>query len=213
MNSQPMISSRGFTLVELMISLSLSLMVLTAVFSSYLFLARNFTRQLGVSSANQPTLQAQAARTIVLFEQDVKMARGILGTPSASQLTLVVSTSAGPKNIYYYFNDTASAVSPLLGGENETIAAHTLLRKDSGTGAVQAIHSSLLTCRFSYYDQSGGIFAILDSTTVGYSSLQGIKEVALQFTSQSGSLTNGTMTPVYSYATPRVVMRNKLFLP
>lgn len=49
---------RGFTLVEMLIGLSLSLMVMAAILSSYVFLARNFTRSLGVTYAvsNQTTL-------------------------------------------------------------------------------------------------------------------------------------------------------------
>lgn len=204
--------ARGFTLVELMIALSLSLMVLAAVFSSYLFLAKNFTRQLGVSSANQPTLQSQAARTIAAFEEDVKMAQRISAPSGDTQLTLTISTSSTPKNIYYYFNGSDNAATVPLGGSDETIAPHTLVRKED-SGPIRAIHSTLLTCRFTYFDASSAPFTVLDSGTAGYSSPLGIKQVSLAFTSQSGNAAIGTLTPVFSYASPRVVMRNKPLLP
>jgi hypothetical protein len=72
----------------MLIGLSLSLMVMAAILASYVFLARNFTRSLGVTYAvnNQttlsqlPPLEAQLRTTLAYFTQDVRMATGISGT-------------------------------------------------------------------------------------------------------------------------------------
>ena len=57
-------ATAAFTLVELLIAMSLSLMIMTAVLSSYVFLGRSFSRSLGIASANQPTLENQGRQAL-----------------------------------------------------------------------------------------------------------------------------------------------------
>ena len=196
----------GFTLVELLVGMSLSLMVMTAVLTTYVTLGRNFTRSLGLSSANQPNLESQARRTLAYFAQDVRMASGISGTPSASSMTLILPTGTTTKKVAYYFNNTA-ATTVTLAGYSTTVPAMSLVRVDGRTGATQILHSSLLTCIFNYYDTSGYPYA----TYVNY--LTGIKQLSLIITSQAGSSTNGTLTQVYETDSPRLLLRNKALLP
>ena len=86
----------GFTLSELMIGVSLSLIVMTAVLASYVFVARTYARTVAFGSANQPTLEAQGRRTLAYFAQDVQLSSA-LGNPTASSVTLTVpgTSSAG----------------------------------------------------------------------------------------------------------------------
>ena len=133
----------GFTLVELIIGLSLSLMVMGAVLSSYVFLGRNFTRSLGISLSNQPTLEAQGRRTLAYFTQDVRMASGLdtsgsspKVSPSATGMTLILPSSSGTKYITYYYNSTASAATL----SSFTIPANSLVRIDLGKGIEAACH-------------------------------------------------------------------------
>jgi Tfp pilus assembly protein PilW len=203
----------GFTLLELLIGMSLSMLIMGAVLSSYVYLGRNFTRSLGISSANQPNMETQARRTLGYFTEDVRMASGISGTPSASSLTLTLPTGTGTKNVAYYFNNTAAAATVTLAGYSTTVPAFALTRVDGSTGAAKILHSSLLTCTFNYYDTSGNPYTIFDSSNSGFSSFSGIKQLAIAFTSQAGSSTNGTLTQVYQSESSRLLIRNKTLLP
>ncbi|SDS05824.1 prepilin-type N-terminal cleavage/methylation domain-containing protein [Opitutus sp. GAS368] len=179
----------GFTLVELLIGMSLALIVLTAVLSSYVLIGRNFTRSLAVTSSNQPNLESQGRRTLAVFAQDVEVATAISGTPSASSLALTLPTSSGSMTVIYTYDS----------------AAGTLTRTPS-VGSAQILHSSLLTCVFSYYDNSGNPY----TTYVNY--LPGIKQVSFTLTAQAGNTTNNTLSAVYKLGSPRLLFRNKTLL-
>jgi len=180
----------GFTLVELLIGLSLSVMIMGALLSSYVFLARSFTRTLGVSSANQPAMETQGRQTLALFAQDVAMAIGISGTPSASSVTLRLPTAAGTTTVTYSYNSTTQ----------------TLTRTPQG-GAADIIHINLLDFSFTYYDSYGRPY----TTFVNY--LSGIDQLSMAFSAQAGSVANGTRPRVYGVASPKLIMRNKPWLP
>ena len=189
----------AFTLVEVIIGMSLALMIMTAVLTTYVTLGRNFTRSLGITSANQPSLASQARRTVADFIQDVRMASGIFGTPTVSSVTLILPAGSGTMTVAYSYDS----------------AAGTLTRTPS-TGAAQILHSRLLTCYFRYYDTSSNPYDSGSSpytTTFSTSSSSGIKQLALTFTSQAGSSTNGTLTQVYQTDSPRMLLRNKALLP
>ncbi len=180
--------SAAFTLVELLVGMSLALMVMTAVLTTYVTLGRNFTRSLGISSANQPNLESQARRTLAYFTRDVRMASGISGTPSASSLTLSLPTGTSSTTVAY------------------TYSSGTLTRTPAG-GTAQTLHTNLVTFTFNYYDSSGNPY----TTFVNY--LPGIKQLSFTLTSQAGNSTNGTLTQVYRTDSPRLLIRNKTLLP
>jgi len=202
-------AERGFTLVELLVGMSLALMVMTAVLSTYVTLGRNFTRTLGVSSANQPNLESQARRTLAMFAQDVRVATGLSGTPGATSLTLTQPTGAATKTVSYYLNATTAAVTLTLSGYSTTVPAQTLVRVDGSNGNTLNLQSSLQVAgsnAFTYYDASGNPY----TTFVNY--LPGIKQVSLTITLQAGSSINGTLTPAYESDSPRLLLRNKALL-
>ncbi|MCX6944265.1 MAG: prepilin-type N-terminal cleavage/methylation domain-containing protein [Opitutales bacterium] len=185
-------SRPGFTLVELLIGMSLSLMIMTAVLSSYVFLGRSFTRALGITSANQPNLENQGRQTVAWFTQDVRMAMGLAGnppTPSATSLTLVLPTSTGTTTVQYSYDS----------------GARTLTRTPAG-GSPRILHSHLLGCAFNYYDSAGNAY----TSYTNY--LSGIRQIALTFSAQAGSSTNQTLSQVYQGQSPRLVLRNRPFL-
>ena len=191
--------SNGFTLVEVLIGASLALMIMTAVLTTYVSLGRNFTRSLGISSSNQPSLEAQARRTLAYFIQDVRMASGLSGTPSVSAVTLTLPAGSGTMTVAYSYDS----------------AAGTLTRTPS-TGSALVLHSRLLSCNFRYYDTSGNPYDSGSSpytTAFSTSSSSGIKQLSLGFTAQAGSSTNGTLTQLYRTDSPRVLLRNKALLP
>jgi Tfp pilus assembly protein PilW len=199
----------AFTLLELLIGLSLSLMVMTAVLTTYVSLGRNFTRSLGLSSANQPNLESQSRRTLATFAQDVRGSSGLALAPTATSLTLTVPITTGTKTVSYYINATAAPVTVTLSGYSTTVPAQSLARVDGGNGATLTLQSSLQvagTNTFSYYDSSGYPY----TTYVNY--LRGIKQVSLTVTAQAGSSTNGTLTETYVSDSPRLLFRNRPFL-
>lgn len=203
------LAERAFTLVELLIGLSLSLIVMTAVLTTYVSLGRNFTRTLGLSSANQPNLESQSRRTIATFTQDVRISSGISGTPSATSLTLTVPITTGTKTVSYYINATTSSVTVTLSGYSTTVPAQSLVRVDGSDGATLTLQSSLQvagTNTFTYYDATGYPY----TTYVNY--LIGIKQASLTITTQAGSSTNGTLTEAYEIDSPRLLLRNKALL-
>jgi len=195
--------------------MSLALMVMTAVLSTYVTLGRNFTRSLGISSATQPILATQARRTVATFTQDVRMASGIdtSGTapkivPSSTGLTLIEPGASGIKYVTYYFNSTSSPVS----FSTYTIPALSLVRIDLSTSTAQTLHTNLLSSgfAFNYYDTSGNPYIASDLTALNF--IKGVKQLSLTFTSQAGSATNGTLTQVYETDSPRLVLRNNALL-
>ncbi|MBL9217097.1 MAG: hypothetical protein JNG82_01305 [Opitutaceae bacterium] len=210
MGSTPSTSpAAAFTLLELLIGLSLSLMVMTAVLTTYVSLGRNFTRSLGLSSANQPNLESQSRRTLATFAQDVRGSSGLALAPTATSLTLTVPITTGTKTVSYYINATASPVTVTLSGYSTTVPAQSLARVDGGTGVMLVLQGSLLitgTNTFTYYDSSGYPY----TTYVNY--LPGIKQVSLTVTAQAGSSTNGTLTETYVSDSPRLLFRNRPFL-
>lgn len=192
-------TSSAFTLVELLVGMTLALMVMTAVLTTYVSLGRNFTRSLGLSSANQPTLEGQGRRALAYFAQDVRMASGISGTPSASTVTFTLPTGTGSTTVAYSYNSTTG----------------TLTRNPSG-GTALVLTSGLLSCYFRYYDASGNPYdnnASPYATDFSSSSSLGIKQLSLSFTTQAGNSTNGTLTQVYQTNSPRLLLRNKSLLP
>lgn len=196
----------GFTLVELLIGMSLSLMLMAAVLTTYVVVARNFTRSLGISSANRPPLVTQSLRTVAAFTQDVRMARGISGTPSAYSLTLTLPTATSTKSVSYYFNSTSGPVTVPLSGYSTSVPAYSLVRVDGNNGATQLLHSSLRTCTINYYDSSSNPYIIYTHY------LPGIKQLALSLTCQAGSSANGTLSEVFQTNSARLLIRNQPLL-
>lgn len=194
--------SAGFTVVELLIGLSLALTVMTAVLSSYVFVARSFTRTIGLGLLNQPTLETQGRRALAYFAQDVQMTSAI-SNPTDSEITLTVPLSTGgTKNVTYYYNNTAAAVSVY----SVTVPAFALARIDRATSTILTLHTNLLSCSFTYYDVSGNPYTIYTAYLIG------IKQVSMAFTAQAGSSVNNTLTQVYTVASPKLLFRNKSLL-
>lgn len=179
--------SRGFTLVELIVGATLSAAVMAAVLSSYIYLAKNLVRL-----TNQQTLETEARRTLAYFARDVQMATDISGTPSATSVTLSIPTGSGSTTVAYAYDSSAGTLTrtPASG------TAQILLRNITSSGL-----------NIYYYDTSGNAY----TTYVNY--LSGIKQLMLQFSTQTGNSTNGTQTLVYQISSNRLIIRNRSLLP
>jgi len=209
----PIRRSAGFTISELLIGISLSAIVMIGVLSSYVFVARSYSRTIGFGASGQPTLEGQGRRTLSYLAQDVEMASAI-SSISASDLKLTVPRSdGGTKSVRYYYNSTSAAVTVAAAAASPdpaysvSVPANSLTRIDLNAGTALTLHNNLLTCVFSYYDGSGNPY----TTYTNY--LIGVKQLSLVLTAQTGSSANGTLTQVYKVASPRLVFRNKYLLP
>ena len=79
----------GFSLTELIIGSSLSVVVLAGVLSAFVMLGRS-----GMRAANYSTAEAEIRRAIETFSQDVRMANGIEWTSDTSITLSLASPNA-----------------------------------------------------------------------------------------------------------------------
>lgn len=191
--------SSGFTLAELIIGMGLSLMIMGALLSSYVFLARSFTRTLGVSSAAQPAMESQGRMTLTLFAKDVTAAIGITN-PTASSVTLRLPTATGSTTVAYNYDATAQTLTRTPAGGPATTLHINIINPPTGSPLYPGL-------KFEYFDSYGRPY----TSYVNY--LTGIDQISLALTAQAGSAANGTQTQLYRVASPRLIMRNKQMLP
>jgi prepilin-type N-terminal cleavage/methylation domain-containing protein len=92
----------GFTLVEVMIAMSLSLIILAGVMTTYLFIMRA-----GFSTMSYADMENQSRIGLELFARDARMAKTITWN-SANSITLVIPTSAADLSYLYQYNATAA---------------------------------------------------------------------------------------------------------
>jgi Tfp pilus assembly protein PilW len=208
----------GFTLVEILVGATLSALVMTAVLSSYIYMARNIARL-----ANLQLLEAEARRTVMFFSRDARMASDLTDTTnlSGSRVSLVVPTGSGTNTITYYYNNTPSVATVSVNGSTvsmpanaltrcvyngSTVSALTLLRLRSVNNAAIPSRNDL-TIR--YYDASGNEYI----SYVNY--LSGIKRLSLEFTSASGNNVDDTTTAQsvsYQAKSSQISLRNRASL-
>ncbi|MDI1335309.1 MAG: prepilin-type N-terminal cleavage/methylation domain-containing protein [Lacunisphaera sp.] len=205
-------AARGFSLVELLVGMSLALMVMTAILSSYTYMGRSLARLV-----NQQSLQSEARRALAYFAQDVRMASGLTDTAnlSATRVSLTLPTGTGTNTITYYYNSTAISGSTTsdavtVNGTSVSMSREALTRcvYDGTTVTsltlVKNITSSGFT--FAYYDATGNTY----TSYTNY--LPGIKQLSFSYTVQKGDSFNGTQTLVQQFASPRLILRNRQFL-
>jgi prepilin-type N-terminal cleavage/methylation domain-containing protein len=190
-------SRAGFTLVELLVGMSLALIVMTGVLSTFSFLGRNLARL-----AHQQKLETEARRTLAYFAQDVRMATGfpIGSPPSNTAATFTLLTSAGTTTTAYNYYASATTVSGV------SIPAGSLTRTTPSGGTPVILLTNLLSFDFDYYDANDT--AVTDFTN----KVRSIKKVAMDFHSQTGRSADGTQAPVFPAASPRLTIRNKALL-
>jgi len=206
--------SAGFSLVELLVGVTLSGAIMAAVLSAYIFVGRNFAK-LG----HQQTLENEARRTLIYFGDDIRMASGLTDTAnlSASRISLLIPTGIGSNTITYYFNDASSAATVSINGTNVSMAANSLTRCVYNGSTVTSltllnnVTTAGLTLR--YYDSADREY----TTFTNY--LSGIKQVSLEFGTrlrvvrQASGSTDLSSYVNYSGASERLLLRNQGFLP
>lgn len=180
--------------------------MLAGVLSSYLYLSRQLARL-----AHQQTLETEGRRAVGFFTQDVQRASGLTdtGNLSDSRISLTVPTNTGTTNtITYYYNSGSSATTVSVNGTNVSMPATALTRcvYNGSTVTSQTLLRSITSLTFSYHDSSGNVYTSYTSY------LPGIKQLSLDFTTQTGVANSGTQTPLYRVKSSRLVLRNRGFL-
>jgi prepilin-type N-terminal cleavage/methylation domain-containing protein len=98
--------SKGFTLVEIMIGSTISVVLLAGVLTAFLMLGRT-----GYNAANYSMMESEARRALEMFSEDARMANNMTWN-SANSVTLRVVTSAGTQFVTYtYDNGTSGATA------------------------------------------------------------------------------------------------------
>lgn len=191
--------------MELLVGATLSAALMAGVLSSYIYLGRSLGRL-----ANQQSLDVEARRTLAYFTRDVQSASALTGTLSATSVAFLVPTSGTSNTVTYYFNDTSSSATVSINGTNVAMAANALTRcVYDGTNVTSVTLLRNITSsglNINYYDGTGNAY----TSYTNY--LTGIKQLALQFSTQAGVAASGTQTLVYNVASSRLVLRNRPYL-
>jgi prepilin-type N-terminal cleavage/methylation domain-containing protein len=190
MTMRPTANSRGFTLVELMISMSLGTVVMLAVFSTYNYLGRNLTKL-----SYRHILESQSRKILTSLAGDIRKTKSIAAaSATALNLRLIDGSS-----VDYTFNAGTGKISRDPDGAGPAPAA--ILNYDIGDANVQ-VPVTLPNFSFTYYTTTGNAFTVAgtgptyqNTTTIVPKS---IKQVVISFTLQAGTTAiqgqQGTLT-------------------
>lgn len=197
---RPRSDPAGFTLIEVMISMSLALIVMAAMMSTFLYLGRNLNRL-----ANQHRLESAGRLTLSQFARDARQAEAASSVADASDPTTKPTDSAvkfwniatpggGVTNVSYTYNS----------------AGRTLTRSDSASGTSKVVLEHIQYFDLNYFNASG---LPSPSTTAPYNqstipNVTSIQCIELRFTTRIGE-TPGLMTPEYAVVSPRLILRNR----
>jgi prepilin-type N-terminal cleavage/methylation domain-containing protein len=177
----------GFTLVELLVAVSLAGIVMTGTLTTYLFLGRNLARL-----QNQQVLDEEHRRLLLEFSQDFRMAEAVTAA-SDTAVTFRVPTATGTFTVTYTYTAGASFTG-------------TLVRTTTPATRTRTLANSLGSFDFDYFDGAD------NAVTVFPNKLTSVRKVAFDYTAQTGYARTGTRTPVQTVASARLVLRNARFL-
>lgn len=201
--------SHGFTLVEVMIGMTLALIVMAAMMNTFLYLGRNLNRL-----ANQHLLETTSRLTLSQFGRDARQAEAASNTAdldsagpttaptdSAVKFWNIPTSNGGVTNVTYDFNSITQ----------------TLTRSDSASGTSRVILRYIQYFDLNYFN-TWGLPQTSATSPYNQSSIPNvisIKCVELRVTMRMGDKTNNTtgfMTPEYSAVSPRLALRNRNLL-
>ena len=173
-------TSRGFTLIELMISSTLAMIVMGAVLVAFSATTKHFR-----AVANYGLIHKEGRMAVDVFGQDLRKASNLTNVGSTS-ITLVIPTgfnaqgnATGTKNVKYYKSGTS------------------LIRQDLTLGQSRTLSANVSTMTFTMYDRIG-------NATAQTTSCKGIQvDVKL-----SRNLIGTAQTE--DFLSARLVARNKL---
>lgn len=182
---------RGYTLVEMMIGLTLASILMLGVLSSYLFIGRNSVRL-----SYQHALETQARGILNTFAGDVRNTKYITSA-SATGMTLQLVDGS---TVTYSYSSSLLTRDPGSGGVSVT---------NDIKGETVQVPVTLAACNFNYFTTTDASPTYQATSAIVALS---VKQVALSLTLQAGSPTvqanSGTMTS-FQMSSGWLLFRNK----
>jgi len=137
-NRTPAARLRGFSLVEMMVAVSIAAFVLATMIWSYIYMGRNLIRY-----SNQQDTETEIRRTIQMMAADVHAATDV-SSFSSTQFTLTMpyvhsDNSVTTYSVTYTYSSTALTITRTVSGTappNVTTATLTLLTNVTPTGSM-----------------------------------------------------------------------------
>jgi prepilin-type N-terminal cleavage/methylation domain-containing protein len=180
---------RGFTLVELLIGSSLAAFAMMALLSSFVFLARNFTRL-----ANRQALEGQSHTALAYLRADLTQARAVksTGPATASSVTLVLP---------------AGEVTYTYDGGAGRLLRETNFSSQPELSLLYGPNCRCTAFAFSYFTGTGGSPAaqLSSSTNTPYS----IKQLQVSFELQTPAAESAQTRMQYKTVSARLNLRNR----
>lgn len=178
---------RGFTMVELLIAMSIAATLIVGVLGSYTFLARNLAR-----FSYQQELEVKSRRMLQMFAQDVRAAVDAQASDytadSSNRTNQITLTMSDGSTVQYAFNARAGTLTRVAGGKS------------------QILLSAVAIVPLSQYQ---GFFCCFDDLDIPAGSQQGIRKIEVSsFAAALGTARSGTQTRLVG-ASARLVLRNK----
>jgi prepilin-type N-terminal cleavage/methylation domain-containing protein len=180
---------RGFTLVELLIGSTLAGFAMMALLSSFVFLARNFTRL-----ANLQALEGQSRTALAYLQADLAQARTVKSSGPATATSVTLVLPAGEVSYTY-----DSGAGRLLRQANFSSQPEISLLK--------APNCRCTAFAFSYFTGTGGSPAaqLATATNTPYS----IKQLQVSFELQTPAAEAAETRMQYKTVSARLNFRNR----
>lgn len=186
--------TRGFTLVEIIISSGLAAFILTAVMTTFLFLGRS-----GVNVQNYNDMEAQSRRALEQFAQDVRQASEITWNGAGTSAFLLAGASV---NVTW---DAGCSVTLLVDDSAVTYVyannRREFLRLTSARNA--ALVTGIVSFEFKAYNIAGASLSLADLTTAGRQTKQ------LQISLEAERSTRTVARATNLVLSARYILRNK----
>jgi prepilin-type N-terminal cleavage/methylation domain-containing protein len=188
---------RGFTLVELIIGMTLSAMLMLAVLSAYVFLGRNLTRL-----ALQQEQERQSRGTLARLTADLRLTQSV---SSATNDALALTLPAG--TVTYTYNSTTKTLTRTasFGASPTLVLLGSPASVALGSPAPGAIVCTVFA--FNYFTTKDG--APTDQVTPANYVPLSIKQVAVSFTLEAGTIGGTGASVTFKTASGRFILRNR----
>lgn len=108
-------SRSAFTLVELLVATGLSGIVLAAVLTSFIFIARA-----GIALQNYSDMETQARNAMERFAQDARMSSGVEWN-TANSVTITIEQSGSSSTATYAYDSSARTFSRTVGSDTQVL--------------------------------------------------------------------------------------------
>jgi prepilin-type N-terminal cleavage/methylation domain-containing protein len=189
---------RGFTLLELMLAVTISSFVFAGVLSAYIFLGRALTRQ-----GNEAEQESRSRLTLYYLTQEVSSATGIAADTNPP------ATTSGITQMVINTLDNHGAPYTVTYSYNANAAGGTLTRTASTGSGPTSLLTGVTSLTFTFYNSAGTAVTNTLNPTITNPNI--VKQVGLSYTTVAGSAVSGAQSH-FNVVSPLIVMKNKPLL-